>query len=125
MKFSIYQVRIYDIYTNISVEIVTDDRLHVLTTGSINEVSYAYIFGHSKKLVVEAKLLIQDLVSVVQENEVFTSEIMDIKDFGLNVKLTRAQEALLHISEITHDTSIIKMNLNEVFKIGQNLDVKV
>jgi hypothetical protein len=39
--------------------------------------------------------------------------------------VTRAQEALLHVSELTHDTALFKKSLNEFISVGQRLSVKV
>ena len=34
------------------------------------------------------------------------AEVVDVKDFGAVVKIARAKEALLHISELTHDPQV-------------------
>ena len=89
------------------------------------EVAYAYIFGRNRDSVQEAKLLVQDIVLLVQEGQLMTAEIKDILDFGLIVKLTRSQEALLHISDISWDPNIYKSDLSQIFCVGQRIDVKV
>ncbi len=94
-------------------------------TLDMNEEGVAYLFGTKKHDVLEAKMLVQDLVSFPKEGDVFTSEVLEVKDFGMTVKLTRAQEALLHISELSHDQNLIRKNLTEVVAVGQKLDVKV
>ena len=52
-------------------------------------------------------------------------EVVDIKDFGLMVKINRAQEALLHISELSYDTALLKKPLKDLITIGQLLKFKV
>lgn len=91
----------------------------------VNTDGVAYLFGADKHQVLEAKILVQDLVSFPQEGDLFTSEVVEIMDFGLQVKLTRAQRALLHISELSHDPELLRKNLKDVVKIGQKIDVKV
>jgi predicted RNA-binding protein with RPS1 domain len=53
-------------------------------------------------------------------------QVSEIKDFGLIVKLNRAQEGVLHVKELTHDsTLLLKKNLQDIVEIGQNIEVKV
>jgi predicted RNA-binding protein with RPS1 domain len=76
--------------------------------------------------VSDAKMLVQDLVVVVKEGDVYAAEVVDVKDFGAVVKIARAKEALLHISELTHDPQLLKKNtLAELLAVGQRLEVKV
>jgi ribosomal protein S1 len=50
---------------------------------------------------------------------------VEIKDYGVTVKLTRAQEALLHVSEISHDEAIQRKPVNEILAVGQRIKVMV
>ena len=52
-------------------------------------------------------------------------EVLDVKDYGLMVRINRAQEALLHISEISHDKELLKTPLPELFFVGQRFKLKV
>jgi len=63
----------------------------------------AYIFGKDPKSVTSAATLVQDLVGEINIGDVYIGEVLELKDMGALVKLTRAQEALLHISELVHD----------------------
>ena len=56
--------------------------------------------------------------------ERYSAEVTDLKDFGALVKLSRAQEALLHMSELSHDSQVLKMPINELLAVGQRLDVQ-
>eukprot|EP00605_Chrysophyceae_sp_TOSAG23-4_P001824 GSChrysophyteH1.ASY1.ANO1.2014.1 assembled CDS len=85
----------------------------------------AYIFGQNAQAVDEARMLVQDIVTEVSTGDKLTAEVVDIRDFGAMVKVTRAQEALLHISELSHDKEITQRPVSEVLRIGQHLDVEV
>ena len=86
----------------------------------------AYIYGKNERQVSDAKMLVQDLVVVVKEGDIYSAEVVDVKDFGAVVKIARAKEALLHISEITHDPQLLKQNtLAELLTVGQRLEVQV
>jgi predicted RNA-binding protein with RPS1 domain len=57
--------------------------------------------------------------------DVFAAEVIDVKDFGAVVKIARAQEALLHVSELTHDAALLKKPITDLVAVGQRLDVQV
>jgi polyribonucleotide nucleotidyltransferase len=86
---------------------------------------YAYIYGRNRANVTEAKMLVKDLVSTLREGDLYTSEVADVRDFGVIVKLTRAQNAVLHMSELSWDPSVAKSPMTSLFTIGQRIDVKV
>jgi predicted RNA-binding protein with RPS1 domain len=56
---------------------------------------------------------------------VFAAEVVDVKDFGAVVKIARAQEALLHVSELSHDAALLKKPVSELLAVGQRLEVQV
>jgi len=90
----------------------------------VEEVGAAYVYGNSPDSnVTEAALLLKDLVTEISPNEVFHNvSIVEVKDFGLTVRLTRSQNALLHISELTHNAELLKLKtLSDVFEVGQVL----
>lgn len=92
----------------------------------LNEtVNTAYIYGNNAQLVNEAKSLVQDLVLSVSVGEVCSAVVSEIKDFGATVKITRSQEALLHISELTHDPVLKRKPLSELIAVGQSFPVEV
>lgn len=86
---------------------------------------YAYIHGKSHRGVSEAELLVQDLVLDPQEGDSYLAEVIEIKDFGCVVRLTRAQDALLHISEMTTSANLRKKGASELVALGQRLRVQV
>ena len=69
--------------------------------------------------------MVQDLVGGVKEGSVYNAEIIEIKDFGALVRLSRAQEAILHISEINDNEKVSRRFIEDVLCVGQNIDVKV
>lgn len=85
----------------------------------------AYVFGSNADLVQEAKELIEDLVMTVKENDTATAEVVDVKDFGVVVKVNRAKEGILHISQFSHDPQITHVQLPELLQIGMKFPVKV
>jgi polyribonucleotide nucleotidyltransferase len=85
----------------------------------------AYIHGNSHRGVSEAELLVQDLVLDPQEGDHYLAEVVEIKDFGCVVRLTRAQDALLHISEMTTSEKLRKKGAAELVAMGQRLRVQV
>lgn len=52
-------------------------------------------------------------------------EVIDIRDYGLMVKINRAQEALMHVSELSHDIAMMKKPLKELITAGALLQFKV
>jgi polyribonucleotide nucleotidyltransferase len=88
--------------------------------------NYVYVYGEKKKDVLEAKTLIEDIGVLVNVNDIFeTTSIVDIKDYGLILKVNRSQLGLLHISELTHDPTILSKPLKSLFKKGQMIPSKV
>ena len=91
----------------------------------LSENGLVYIYGTNKAKVRKAFDLVQDLVVVLKEGDVLTAEVLEVKDYGAIVKITRAQEAILHVSEITHDKQLSKKSVNLLLSVGQRLKVKV
>lgn len=86
---------------------------------------FAYIHGRSHRGVSEAELLVQDLVLDPQEGDNYLAEVIEIKDFGCVVRLTRAQDALLHVSEMTSNVRLRRKGPGELVALGQRLRVQV
>ena len=59
------------------------------------------------------------------QGDVVVGEIVDIRDYGAVVKVNRAQDALLHISQISHDKVLMKNQLKDLLKVGQRMRLKV
>lgn len=94
-------------------------------TVDLTEEGVAYIYGAKETDVMRARGLVEDLVIMVKEGDTLSAEVLDVKDFGAMVNITRAQEALLHMSELTHDITLLKKPMHELLGIGQCLMVKV
>jgi len=64
---------------------------------------------------------VQELVSDIQEGEVYTATVIEIKDFGVVVEVLRGKEGLLHMSEISHRLS--NKGLTDLLAVGQKVKV--
>ena len=83
-----------------------------------------YIFGKDKG-VEKAKLLVQDLVEDFQVGDQVSGKVVELRDYGATVRLSRAQDALLHMSEVSHDSAVNRRPLDEVLYPGQILDLLI
>lgn len=81
--------------------------------------SKVYIFGKDKKSVAIAASTVTDIAIKVKEGIVVTAEVAEVKEYGAIMKLNRAQEGLLHISEMSHDKAISKKQMSDLVKVGQ------
>ena len=61
----------------------------------------------------------------MSQGDIVVGEVIDIRDYGLMVKINRVQEALLHVSELSHDTVMMKKPLKELIEAGALLRFKV
>lgn len=86
---------------------------------------FAYIHGKCHRQVSEAELLVQDLVLDPQEGDNYLAEVVEIKDFGCLVRLTRSQDALLHISEMSTNDKLRRKGAAELVAVGQRIRVQV
>jgi polyribonucleotide nucleotidyltransferase len=85
----------------------------------------AYIYGKNSVNVAACSKLIQDIAVVVKEGDTVTGMVTGIMDYGIVVTVNRAQQALLHSSELTHDANLAKKHPSELVKLGQRYNVKV
>lgn len=98
---------------------------HFNCTLDIDVEGEAYLFGNEASKVDEACALVKDLVVDIRVGDTFVAEVSEVKDFGAMVRIARCQEALLHYSEISHDRALISRPVNEILKVGQEIQVKV
>lgn len=91
----------------------------------ITEDDHAYIFGKKLPLFQEAASLLHDVATTLKEGDVLRATVVDVKDFGVFVRVNQGQEALVHISQLSHDRRIHKTELTELLHPGQKIDVKV
>lgn len=94
-------------------------------TVDADEPGVVYIYGLDRGRVTEARDLVRDLLVVVRVGDIHTAEVTELKDFGAFVRVTRAQEALLHVSEISHDPRLLKRPLPELLALGQRIHVMI
>ena len=91
----------------------------------LSEEGVAYVYGDSDAAVRGASQLVQDIVALPVKGAKFNAEVTDVKDYGCTVKITRAQEALLHVSELTHDPKLLARPVAELVAVGQRIPVEV
>lgn len=101
-----------------------EDRFAV--TLDLSQDGQCLIFGpHSS--VLNARNVIMDLVSEVEEGGVYEGTVVEIKDFGAIVELLRNKEGLLHVSELSDtidkhpggNLGVVKEHL----KVGDKIEV--
>ena len=96
----------------------TESSIDVEEDGSI------FVTAKNKENAEKAIEWIKNITREVKVGEIFQGKIKTIVNFGIFIELLPKQEGLLHISEIFPDRRS-NQNLNEKFKIGQIVPVKV
>lgn len=81
-----------------------------------------YIMGMDIEKVMQAKIIIENLIKEYQEGDIVEGVVEELKDFGAIVYFDGNNSGLLHISEIS-DKRINKVT--DVLKIGDKLKLKV
>lgn len=102
-----YITKTYDVV----IDILEDDKV--------------YIYGSNLSKFDEAASLVRDVVVVMKPGDILVGTVTDIKDFGVFIKINQGQEALLHMSQMSHDREFLKRPLTETFQRGQRLRVQV
>ncbi|MEO0233846.1 MAG: polyribonucleotide nucleotidyltransferase [candidate division WOR-3 bacterium] len=70
----------------------------------------------------EAKRMIESLVKDIEMGEIYEGKVTKITNFGAFIELLPGKEALMHISQFSHE----RINdLNEHLKVGDKVSVKV
>lgn len=85
----------------------------------------AYVYGQDGNAVAACGRLVQDIAVLVKEGDTVTATIMAVMDYGAFVTINRAQQALLHISELSHDNTLLRTPTADIIKVGQRFNVKV
>lgn len=88
----------------------------------INDSGLVSIASTNADGIKRAKEIIYNLTAEVEIGKIYHGRITSIVAFGLFVELLPGKEGLCHISEISHKRI---NNLNELFKEGDMIDVKV
>ena len=90
-----------------------------------DEVGVVYVYGQNARYVDEARKLIEDIAVTVKEGDILQGTIVDVRDYGAIVQINRGQQALLHLSDITHDNELLKRPMEEILLKGHRLELKV
>jgi polyribonucleotide nucleotidyltransferase len=101
-----------------------EDRFDI--TLDLTQEGQCLLFGHDRQMVADAKAAVMDLVADVEEGQIYTGTIIEIKDFGAVVELLRNKEGLLHVSEITEEMAHPEGNFGVVHRhltVGQKIEV--
>jgi polyribonucleotide nucleotidyltransferase len=86
----------------------------------------AYIHGKNGQKVAACAKLVQDIGVIVKEGDTVSATVTSVLDYGVVVTINRAQQAILHQVELTHDPALLqKHSMGGLLKAGQRLDVKV
>lgn len=87
------------------------------------------IFGLNRDMVKKAKATVLDLVADVEEGQVYTGTVIEVKDFGAIVELLRNKEGLLHASELADDEDArshpegLSGFVRQFLRVGQEIEV--
>jgi polyribonucleotide nucleotidyltransferase len=88
----------------------------------IEEDGQVIIYHTDRDSINKAKEMILQIVKEPEVGEVYDAKVVRIEKFGAFVELYKDQDALLHISQISHD----RVNrVEDVLKIGDIIRVKV
>ncbi len=82
----------------------------------------ATITGDNAEAIEQAVSQIRGLIQVPEVGEVYDAKVKSIMDYGAFVEFMPGKEALLHISEITHERL---RSMEGVFEIGEEIQVKL
>lgn len=101
-----------------------EDRFDV--SLDLSQEGQCLIFGPVQS-VRNAKNVIMDLVSEIEEGGIYEGTVIEIKDFGAVIELLRNKEGLLHVSEIAdradrHPGGNLGM-VKDYLKVGDKIEV--
>lgn len=88
----------------------------------INDSGLISLASNNAEGLKRAKEIIHNLTAEVEIGQIYNGTITSIVQFGLFVELVGGKEGLCHISEISHKRV---NNLNDLYKIGDKIEVKV
>lgn len=92
---------------------------------SLDSPGKAYIYGADAASVAACSKLVQDIAVLVKEGDTVSATVSSVLDYGVIVTINRAQQALLHVHELSHDTALLKRPTVELVQVGQRFHVKV
>lgn len=80
------------------------------------------LYHSDKEMLEKARAIIEDIVREAKVGEIYDSTVVRLESYGAFVELFKGQDALLHVSKISHE----RVNKPEdVLKIGDKIKVKV
>lgn len=80
------------------------------------------IYHMDREAINKAKAIIEDIIREAKVGEIYDAKVVRLEKFGAFVELFKGQDALLHVSKISH-TRVEKPE--DVLKIGDHIKVKV
>jgi polyribonucleotide nucleotidyltransferase len=101
------------------------EELYNVTVDLNTQDGVAYIFGPDAANVAACSKLVQDIAVLVKEGDTVTATVTSVMDYGMVVTINRAQQALLHISDLSHDQTLLRKPVASLVKLGQRFNVKV
>lgn len=84
-----------------------------------------YVFGKNKAGVKEAKQCIEDIGISLKEGAEVNATIVEILEYGLIVRVNRAGDGFIHVSELSCDEELLKKPLASFLSVGQSFKAKV
>jgi polyribonucleotide nucleotidyltransferase len=101
------------------------EELYNVTLDLNTQEGVAYIFGPDATNVAACSKLVQDIAVLVKEGDTVTATVTSVMDYGMVVTINRAQQALLHVSDLSHDQALLRKPVAALVKPGQRFNVKV
>ncbi|MFA6981878.1 MAG: polyribonucleotide nucleotidyltransferase, partial [Patescibacteria group bacterium] len=89
---------------------------------SIEDDGSVVVSAVSSENAEKAMAIVEGIVKDVKVGEIYEGVVEDIADFGAFVQILPGKTGLVHISELSHE---YVASVNDVVKIGDNLQVKV
>jgi polyribonucleotide nucleotidyltransferase len=84
-----------------------------------------YVYGQERQGVQAAKACIEDIAVMLKEGAVIIATIVEILEYGLVVRINRAGEGFIHVSDFTHDMNLMKQPMESFVQVGQSFPAKV
>ncbi len=92
------------------------------TKIDIDDDGKVVLYHTDKECIEKAKAMIDDICREAKVGEIYDSKVVRLEKFGAFVELFKGQDALLHVSKISHERV---EKPEDVLKIGDIIKVKV
>lgn len=80
------------------------------------------IYHQNKEAIEKAKAMIEMIIKEAKVGEIYDAKVVRLTKFGAFVELFKGQDALLHVSKISHERI---EKVEDALKIGDTIKVKV